>query len=136
MQYEEKESSEVQWFHKVTLNSKKLQHGGTFRNSLANRIDEMLITFLAGIIANVDRHCNLDLVASCASSSEKAIYKLWINIFRNEDLCQLSFEQIVTGQLPDVGSYSEANFHCKLPFSWIIRSAVIASMEDSKSQYP
>ena len=129
--YEEKQESTVKWFHKEALNSKKLQHSGTFRNSLGREIEEMLIMFLAGIIAAVDRHCNLDLVASCGTTCEKIVYKLWINIFLNPEVCQLDFKQMVSGQLPDVGSYSEANFHCKLPFSWIIRNFVISLMEYS-----
>lgn len=134
VQYEKGHYSDTKWYQVVALDSKGLQHGGTFRNTLGKHIDELLTLLLAGILAQVDRHSNLNLVTSYATSCERAVYKLWLAFFCSEEICPLHLEEIEAGQLSDNAKYSDTSFQCKLPFFWMIKKSVTILQEKFKGE--
>lgn len=108
---------ERDWVGMEAMNAKKLQNGGTFRNVLARRIDEVITPLFSGIIALIDENCNLDLIDE--SDQNSPLSKFWLAMFQlvrfNNTLVSLPGNSTV-----------EVGFHCQLPFSWIIHEAVEA----------
>lgn len=134
-QKEKEESENTNWACNEALNTKKLQHGGTFRNALARKIDEVLIPLFAEIIALIDCNYNLDLVVSNPQDSD--IFKMWIRMFQNNDLCKLKYSDIAANareHIPGAGNLlSNSNFYCHLPFSWVIRNTIRAQWSNGRS---
>ena len=132
-QKEKDESGDDNWACNEALSAKKLQHGGTFRNALARKVDEMLIPLFAEIIAFIDFNYNLDLVVSNPVSD---VYKLWIMMFRSTQLCNLNYSDIAANareHIPGAGSLlSGSNFRCRLPFSWVIRNTISTEWSNHK----
>ena len=111
---EKDEHEDGNWACNEALSAKKLQHGGTFRNALARKIDEMLIPLFAEIIAFIDFNYNLNLVVLNPEDSD--VYKLWIMMFRSNQLCDLKYSDITANSREHIlgaGSLlSNSNFHC------------------------
>ena len=132
-QKEGDEREDDNWACNEALSAKKLQHGGTFRNALARKIDEMLIPLFAEIIAFIDFNYNLDLVVL---NPDPDVYKLWITMFRSNELCNLNYSDIAANareHIPGAGSLlSDSNFHCHLPFSWVIRNTINTEWSNDK----
>jgi hypothetical protein len=59
---QERESDLAHWVLDEALNASSLEVGGTFRNVLACKIDEVVIPIFAKIIACIDCSYNLDLI--------------------------------------------------------------------------
>jgi len=123
---EKDEHEDGNWACNEALSSKKLQHGGTFRNVLARKIDELLIPLFAGIIVFIDFNYNLNLVVLNPEDSD--IYKLCIMMFRSNQLCNFKYSNIAANsrdRIPGAGRLlSNSNFRCQFPFSWVIRTTI------------
>ena len=92
------------------LNIQRLQHGGTFRNALIRKIDEVVLPIFAEIIDWCDYKCNLDLIHQ---QSNPAIGKFWLSMFKSSHIGSLATHtkrQVVEAK----------HYKCKLPFSWVI----------------
>lgn len=112
------------WVLTEALNSTKLQLGGTFRNVLARKIDEVITPLLANIIAFADRYYNLNLLDP--KKTNPALTNLWLAMFRSTKVTVLKYSENVQGEkLLGIGRRKlDQTFQCKMPFFWIIKEAV------------
>ena len=106
---------EKDWVVIEAMNARKLHNGGTFRNVLARRIDEVITPFFAEVIATIDRNCNLDLLDN-PKNEEPSLSQFWLAMFA---LVRIDFSSIAQGK-----TTIEADFHCQMPFSWIVKEVV------------
>ena len=121
-----------EWVLKEALSSTKLQLGGTFRNVLARKVDDVIIPLLAKIIAYVDHNYNLDLIDP--KSPNSACKQFWLSMFSNPKVTLLEYSEMVQGdKLPGIGGRMfEQTFKCKMPFFWIIKAAVDSAWDNAK----
>ena len=96
------------------MSGRKLQNGGTFRNVLARRIDEVITPQFAKVIAHIDQYCNLDLL----DAEKLDISKFWLDMF-NLSGGKIDFSSESTGKI-----MINTDFSCQLPFSWIIKDTI------------
>lgn len=117
------------WVLNEAKNAIKLQNGGTFKRVLSRRIDEVIIPIFAEIISTIDRNCNLSLLNP--SDQSGVLSQFWLAIFKEPSLMQFKYEDMVTGKKhrQAVNRTFENDFHCKLPFSWLIKQAVDSQWE-------
>ncbi len=109
------------------MSGRKLQNGGTFRNVLARRIDEVITPYFAELIAHTDQHCNLDLLDS--DNLESTISRLWLTIF------QFTGERIDFSSLAEGKTTIKTDFQCQFPFSWFVRDMVDAQRANMLGWY-
>lgn len=113
-----------EWILSEALDISKLEVGGTFRNVLARKIDEIVIPVLAKIISCVDRYYNLDHVIPKSTQSELSDF--WLSMFREPEIMQLKYYEVVQGdKIPSgkkLGHYG--SFKCQMPFFWFISESV------------
>ena len=130
---EEIRVDEKNWVLREALSPKKLQSGGTFRNVIARKLDEVIIPIFAEIIALIDHNYNLDLVDPKSHSTPVA--QFWLAMFCDPKVMQFSYaEMSVRKQVPGVGGkMAEEEFRCQLPFSWLVREAFDAQWNSAKS---
>ena len=122
------------WVIKEAMNARNLQHGGTFRNALSRKVDEVVTPIFAEIIASVDRNYNLDLIDP--KNENSPISKFWLSIFSDSSIMQFNYRDMVTPreQVPGVGGRKTGeDFKCELPFSWLIYDAVDSQWDNAKS---
>ena len=116
------------WAVTEALDLHKLQEGGTFLNTLLNRIDGILTNILTYIIEFIDHHNNLALI------NDDRLHGLWLSMFQDDGICAFSYKSMYhnseeserTSLVPKLGSVSVGGYNCKVPFSWIILQAVEA----------
>ena len=122
------------WALKEAMDPKKLHNGGTFRNVLARKIDDVIIPIFAEIIACIDQNYNLDLIG--LNNENSPLSQFWLSMFGNPEVMQFSYKDMTVArrQIPGVGGRrSEDVFQCKLPFSWSIKKTVDAQWDNVKS---
>ena len=124
---------EKDWVVIEAMNARKLHNGGTFRNVLARRIDEVITPFFAEVIATIDRNCNLDLLDN-PKNEEPSLSQFWLAMFA---LVRIDFSSIAQGR-----TTIQADFCCQMPFSWIVKEVVDGQLantvtgKNSCSKYP
>ena len=126
--------SDKEWVIKEAMNAKSLQHGGTFRNVLTRKVDEVVIPIFSEIIARIDTNYNLDLINPKNENSPRS--QFWLSIFCNREIMQFDYNEFVTPrvQVPGVGGRkADVDFKCELPFSWLIFDAVDSQWDNAKS---
>lgn len=105
-----------------------LQSGGTFKNVLARRLDEVIIPILAEIIAFLDHNCNLSLLQEKADATP--LFELWLKIFQSSLTEErLRYEQMV-GTRNVVMAREE--FECQFPFFWLVKETIDTLWETAK----
>ena len=109
---------EKDWVLIEAMSGRKLQSGGTFRNVLARRIDEVITPYFAELIAIFDRNCNLDLLD--AKNQTAPISLFWLGMFHLVG-GRINFTSLTKGK-----SDIKTHFLCKLPFSWFLKEEVEA----------
>ena len=127
------------WVLREAMNEKGLQTGGTFRNALSRKLDEVVVPIFAEILAFVDHYSNLDLISKNNQDQPRALF--WLTVFTNESLCKFSFEHIAMGgglthQISGasgkrVSAFEE--FKCQFPFFWLIKDTVDSLWDSAKS---
>ena len=124
---------EKDWVLREALSAKKLQSGGTFRNVIARKLDEVIIPIFAEIIALIDRNYNLDLASPKSNSTP--LTQFWLAMFRDPKVMHFSYtEMSVREQIPGIGGrMAEEEFRCQLPFSWLVQEAFEAQWDSAKS---
>ena len=122
------------WVLGEALNASNLEVGGTFRNVLARKIDEVIIPIFAKIIASIDRNYNLDLINPKAGDSPLA--QFWLAMFSNPKVQQLRYSEMAQGgKVLGLGRRRlDQDFKCKLPFFWLIKDAVDSQWDNAKNQ--
>ena len=119
-----------EWVLSEALNARRLEVGGTFRNVLGRKIDEVVIPVFAKIIASIDRNYNLDLTNSEAEDSP--LSQFWLAMFHNPKIQQLKYSEMVQGdKVPELGVSQD--FKCQLPFFWLIKDAVDSQWDNAKT---
>ena len=119
---------EKEWVLDEAMSGKKLQSGGTFRNVLSRKLDEVITPIFAEVLVRVDRYSNLDLLKR--KSSPLHVQQLWLNVFACSALCSFSYtEMSVQGEgdrLAGMGQRKSSNeeFPCQFPFFWLIKETV------------
>ena len=119
---------EKEWVLDEAMSGKKLQSGGTFRNVLSRKLDEVITPIFAEVLVHVDRYSNLDLLKR--KSSPLHVQQLWLNVFTCSELCSFSYtEMSVQGggdRLAGMGQRksSDEEFPCQFPFFWLIKETV------------
>ena len=123
-----------QWVLNEAMDARKLQNGGTFRNVLARKIDDVVVPIFSEIIACMDRNYNLDLINQ--KRDNVPLCQFWLNMFGRPKIMQFNYVEMMTPRekVPGVGGRRSAeDFKCQLPFSWIIKEAVDAQWDNAKS---
>ena len=112
------------------MNKKRLQSGGTFRNVLFRKFDEVVVHVFADILAFVDHFSNLDLISNNSLDEDRKLF--WFTAFTNEAMCKFSYVQSTMGkglthQIPGMGRNQVPffdEFKCQFPFFWLIKDTV------------
>ena len=126
--------ADKQWVLNEAMDPRKLHNGGTFRNVLARKIDDVIIPIFSEIIASMDRNYNLDLINPRGENTP--LCQFWLKMFGRPKIMQFSYVEMMTPRekVPGVGGRrSVEDFKCQLPFSWIIKEAVDAQWDNAKS---
>lgn len=111
------------WYLEEAQNKKHLEHGGTFRNTLTLKMEEILTPLLADCIKEVDVNCNLDLI-SVNCTTDAYITKVWMKMF-NYFFTSHSLEvDAILGSTLTVST-----FKCRMPFHWVLQSIVNSELE-------
>lgn len=106
------------WYFDEALSINRLQNGGTFRNTLALNIKELLTPLLANCIKAVDINCNLDLILA-SHAMDAYITEVWMKMFH------YFFISEVQSVDADLGSnLTVPTFKCRMPFHWVIQALV------------
>ena len=130
---EEVMGEETGWVLDEAMSRKKLQSGGTFRNVLSRKLDEVIIPIFAEVLVSIDRYSNLDLVRKC---SPPHIRQLWLSAF--PVLCKFSCADMTTqggDQLTGMGQRrsTSSEFHCLFPFFWLVKETVDSHWDNAIS---
>lgn len=126
-------SDEKEWVVNEAMNAKNLQHGGTFRNVLSRKIDDVVIPIFSEIIAIIDQNFNLNLIDP--KNENTPLSQFWLNMFRDLSIMQFNYADMVTARehVPGVGGRKAGeDFKCELPFSWLIHEAVDSLWDHTK----
>ena len=116
------------------MDPKSLQHGGTFRNALSRKFDEVITPIFSEIIASIDRNYNLDLIDPNSTSSSLA--QFWLSMFRECGAIQFNYADMATprGEVPGLGGRNAGgDYKCELPFSWLVHEAVESQWDNAVS---
>ncbi len=117
------------------MNPKSLQHGGTFRNALSRKVDQVIIPIFSEIIASIDQNYNLDLIDP--ESSNPSLAQFWLSMFRECGVMQFNYVDMITrprDQVPGIGGRkSGEDYKCELPFSWLIYDAVNSQWANART---
>ena len=121
-----------EWVLNEALNVSKLEVGGTFRNVLARKIDEVVIPIFAKIIACIDYNYNLDLIDPKSENSPRS--QFWLAMFREPEVLQLKYSEMQGDTVPGVGGRkANKDFRCKMPFFWLIKETVDSQWDSARS---
>jgi hypothetical protein len=116
-----------EWVLREALSTNKLQLGGTFRNVLIRKIDEVIDPIFAKIIAAIDQHSNLDLIDPKAE--ESPLSQFWLSMFSEPTVLRLKYSEMhaqgnIAGTSEKGGIRLYTDFKCQMPFFWIIKEFV------------
>ena len=130
---EEDTSDLSEWVLSEALNASKLEVGGTFRNVLARKIDEVVVPLFAKVIACIDCNYNLDLIDPKAQDSTCS--RFWLAMFGDPKVLQLKYSKMTQGDtiLGMGGRKSTQDFKCRMPFFWLIKDTVDSQWDIAKS---
>ena len=123
-----------EWVIKEAMNPRSLQHGGTFRNALSRKVDEVIIPIFSEIIASIDQNFNLDLIDP--KSNNPSLTLFWLSMFRECGSIQFNYADMSAPreQVPGVGGRKAGeDYKCELPFSWLVHEAVDSQWYNAKS---
>ena len=117
---------EQDWVVMEAMNARKLQSGGTFRNVLTRRIDEVITPYFAEIIAAIDQTSNLDLLED-PKKGDSSLTRFWLSMFSQVDI---EFSSHVQGKAHII---IETEFHSKLPFSLMVKDGIDAQLANTSA---
>ncbi len=132
-EHDEVREDKKDWVMNEAKNPKSLQHGGTFRNVLSRKIDDVIIPIFSEIIASIDQNFNLDLIYR--KGEDLPFSQFWLCMFRNSSIMQFNYTDMVTPreQVPGLGGRkTREDFKCEFPFSWLVYEAVESQWDNAK----
>lgn len=118
------------WIIDEALNSHHLQTGGTFKNVLTRRLDEVVTPCFTKIIAFLDQNCNLNILQNL--HPKMPLFQLWMKIFGSQRAQEeLLYSDIMVGgqKVP----MRDEGFICKFPFSWLVKELMDSQFDNSRS---
>ena len=116
------------WVLNEAMSRRSLQHGGTFKNVLARKIDDVTVPIFAEIIAFLDHNCNLSLLQT--GSETTPLSQFWLRMFQSPRAeQQLHYEQMVGRQKVPM---AEEEIESQFPFSWLVKEAVDSQWDEAK----
>ena len=131
-QREDLMEEKTEWVLDEAMSGKKLQGGGTFRDVLSRKLDEMITPIFAEVLVHVDRYSNLDLLKR--KSTPPYIQQLWLSVFTCSALCSFSYTEMSVqggGGLAGMGQRKSLGeeFRCQFPFFWLIKETVDSQLD-------
>ena len=125
-----------EWLQTEAL-SPTVHETGTFKKALWRRFQSVVSPVLAEVIAYVDRDGNLEL----AGSEDTWVVNLWLRVFQDSSLTELSYESFQEGDVPVVrnkvpvakSGYRSHVFQCRFPFSWLLKERIDELYRDARS---
>ena len=122
LQQRDEMMQDTEWVLGEAMSGKRLQSGGTFRNVLSHKLDEVIIPIFAEVLTFVGHYSNLELLRR---DSPAHIHRIWLNVFRNQEFCKFSYAEMVT-RSAGVGQRMSlaVAFHCQFPFFWLLKEVV------------
>ena len=121
------------WIIEEAKSRKSLQYGGTFRNVLSRKVDEVVVPIFSQIIATIDQNYNLRLIAN---DEDSPISQLWLAIFNDPNIMKFNYVDMVTPkeQVPGLGGRKTYDdFESEFPFSWLVYETVESQWDNAKS---
>jgi len=123
------------WAFDQSMKSMKLRQGGTFRNCLSRKFDEVIVPIFAEILGSIDKNYNLNLIHNMKDDRSSLIAQLWLGIFADKQVCRFSYNNFATksqqqqekntGKVPGIGTLlASPDYTCKFPFSWLVKDAI------------
>ncbi|KAK3715936.1 hypothetical protein QZH41_016501 [Actinostola sp. cb2023] len=129
--------SGTKWSTSEALELSDLQESGTYRKALWRKIQNAIVPILSELIAFIDKDGNLELLQR---TNPAWLTDLWLQIFQDNQLTQLHYESFMTGDVvirshvPVTSSGRDSHmFHCRLPFSWLLKEKVDSMWTNAKS---
>ena len=123
-------SFDPDWVLSEAMNIHNLQTGGTFKNVLSRKLDNVIIPFFAEIIAFIDHNCNLNLLQTV--SPPTPLSQFWLKIFSSERAEQaLHYDDMATG-VQKVAMRDE-EFECEFPFSWLVKELMDSQWDNAQT---
>ena len=130
------------WAFFVSMETKKLLQGGTFRNSLSRKLDEIIVPIFAEILSVIDKNFNLNLIHNAPDKSS-LIARVWLGIFADRKICHFNYNDMVAknqqqhsyrSRVPGIGSLlASPDYVCKLPFSWLVKDAIDSQWDNANA---
>ena len=117
------------WILEEAMDMNHLQTGGTFKNVLTRKLDEIVVPCLAEIIAFMDRNCNLNLLQTVCPITP--LTKFWLMMFgsqRSKDA--LCFADMVGRQKVPM---RDEEFVCEFPFSWLVKELIDSQWDNAQA---
>ena len=129
------------WVFLESVESKKLRQGGTFRNCLSRKFDEVIVPIFAEILSTIDKNYNLSLIHDEPDQST-LIAQLWLGIFANKQICKFSYNDIAIKnqqqqdnyriRVPGIGALlALPDYRCKFPFSWLVKDTIDSQWDNA-----
>lgn len=117
------------WIIQEAMNINHLQTGGTFKNVLARRLDEVVIPCFARIVTILDQNSNLSLLQPVRPLS--FLSHFWLNIFGSQRVQEeLHFEDLTRDHKVPM-EYD--GFACTFPFFWLVKDLIDSQWELARS---
>ncbi|CAC5425030.1 RNF213 [Mytilus coruscus] len=126
--FEQKEEnfSQEHWLSTEAAKPENINRAGTFRRSVEQYIEEKITPVLAGILANIAKNSNLNILSYQQNSNWKNY--LWIEILNSPRIIELRYEDLLSQRhgealseyLVDETSKNGEFFEAEMPFSWCI----------------
>ena len=130
------------WAFLESMQSKKLRQGGTFRNCLSRKFDEVIVPIFAEILGTIDKNFNLSLIHEAPDQSS-LIAKLWLGIFANKQICHFNYNDMVAkdqqqhnyrSKVPGIGTLlASPDYVCKFPFSWLVKDVIDSQWDNANA---
>ena len=131
------------WALSVSMQSKKLRQGGTFRNCLSRKFDEIVVPIFAEILSVIDKNFNLNLIYNAPDQSS-LIARLWLDIFADKKICCFNYNDMVAkdqkqqlnyrSRVPGIGALlASPRYVCKFPFSWLVKDAIDSQWDNASA---
>ena len=126
-EYDDKHYPDKEWVINEAMNLRQLEIEGTLHSAIYRKLDQVVVSIVAEIIALIDHNYNLNLSSGepmCTNS------KLWLEIFNKSDLCRskLTYEVLFCNKPNQtekrIPRQVSANFNAKFPFSWLIQDSM------------
>ena len=135
-------SDPTNWAFLEAMQVKKLRQGGTFRNCLSRKFDEVIVPIFAKILGTIDKNFNLSLIHDAPDQSS-LIAKLWLGIFANKQICHFNYDDMVAKdqqqhnyrrKVPGIGALlASPDYVCKFPFSWLLIDVIDSQWDNANA---